>query len=450
MLAEQEGAASGARWARLVDRLVPRELHTDPDTQLRSRVLVGASFGIGVLTLAAITVRLLTFPPDLGVLVGLFAVLVMFTLPLVQRATRSHRVAGGLLVGVLLLALPLLHLIRGVFPDTTVVVFAVVPLIATFFVGPRFGFASAVVLAAAIVALQTVLVAPTAAQILELWWTYVALTAAAPLMSAVLAAVYERARARTEARLAASNLALAEASTRAEAANRGKTDFLRHVSHELRTPLNAILGYGELIFEQLHDERNPVAADVEKLRSASDQLLGLINELLDISRIEAGAIDVVFAEVDPLVVLTQVRDTASPLAATHHNTLVLSAPEGLPRLWTDEQRLRQILLNLVGNACKFTDRGQVDLCAEARADSIIFRVRDTGVGMSAEQCARIFEPFVQVHASLERRRQGSGLGLALSRQLALCLGSDISVTSEPGRGAEFTLKLPLRPAASVS
>lgn len=441
---EGEAAASGARLARLVDRLIPPELHADPEVQLRSRVLVGASFGVGLLTLAAILVRIATFRPDLGVLVGVTSIAVMFALPFVQRATGSHRIAGGLLVVVLLLALVILHLIRGVFPDASVAVFAVVPLIAAFFVGPRAGFAAAAVIAAATVALQFVLVAPVEAQVLEFWWTYVALAAAAPLMSAVLAAAYERARARTLSRLAASNLALVEARARAEAANRGKSEFLRHVSHELRTPLNSILGYGELILEQLRDEHNPIAADVEKLRGASDQLLGIINDLLDLSRIEAGAVDVVLAEVDPLVVLTQVRDTAGPLAAANRNTLVLTAPDGLPCLSTDEQRLRQILLNLVGNACKFTDRGQVDLSAEVAAGRMLFRVRDTGVGLSPEQCARIFEPFVQVHGSLERRRQGSGLGLTLSRQLALRLGGDISVVSEPGHGSEFTLTLPLQ------
>ncbi len=439
--------ATGSRLARLVDGLIPPALHADPDIQLRSRVLVVASFGLGVLTLAILVVRVVTVPPSLSVLLTAVVVAVMLTLPLVQRATRSHRIAGGLLVGVCLVVLPTLHLLRGVFPDATVALFAVVPLIASFFVGPRAGYVSAAILTATTVALQAVLVAPEAAHVVRFWSTYVTIIAVAPIMTAVLAAAYERGRARTQSRLAASNLALAAASARADAANRGKTDFLRHISHELRTPLNAILGYGELVLDQLRDEGNPIAADVEKIRGASEQLLGLINDMLDISRIEAGAIDIVSAEVDPHALLLQVRDTALPLAAVRHNTLVLDVPDALPRLWTDEQRLRQILLNLVSNACKFTDRGRVILSAAATAEHMRLRVRDTGVGLSPEECARIFEPFVQVHESLERRRQGSGLGLTLSRELALRLDGDITVTSEPGRGSEFTVVLPLRPPA---
>ena len=442
---DHEAQATSRPLARLVDRLIPPELHADIDAQLRSRVLVGASFGLGVLILVAVIVRLATFPFERGVLVGMSVLVVALILPLVQWISRSHRIAGGLMVVVWVLGLLAMNLLRGVFPDATMALFAVVPMIAAFFVGPRWGYASAWFLAVATLGLQAVLVAPQEVQVREFWWSYVVITAVAPLMGAVLAAAYERARARTQGRLAASNRALVEASARADAANRGKTDFLRHVSHELRTPLNAILGYGELVREQLAHERHPAAADVEKLCSASVQLLGLINELLDISRVEAGAVEIRCAEVDPLAVLAQVRDTALPLAAMHHNTLTIAAADRLPTLLTDEQRLRQILLNLVGNACKFTDGGTVAVFAEVAADAMRFRVRDSGVGLTAEQCRVIFEPFVQVHALAERRGQGSGLGLTLSRKLAVRLGGDITVVSEPGAGAEFTLQLPLRP-----
>ncbi len=443
MLEEGERRA-GASLARVIDRLIPAQLHAELDSQLRSRVLVFASFGLGLCALAAVVIRVSTFALDPGVLVAVGAMVVIFMLPFIQRATRSHRIAGGLLVGVLLATLVVLHLLRGGFPDASGPIFAIVPLIATFFVGPRFGFVSVAAIAAVLVGLQALLVPASAAQIAEFWWTFVGVTAIVPLMTAVLAAAYERARAQTQGQLAASNLALAEASARADAANRGKTEFVRHVSHELRTPLNAILGYGELIREQLGDEDHPAIADMDALRGASHQLLALINELLDISRAEAGMLDVVIAEVDPIVVLTQVRDTALPLARANLNTLTLVVDEGLPRLRSDEQRLRQILLNLVGNACKFTERGRVEIVVAGAAGELLFRVRDTGVGLTPEQCARIFQPFVQVHESAERRRQGSGLGLTLSRELALRLGGDITVVSEPGRGTEFTLRLPLR------
>lgn len=443
--ADRDARRAGAGLILAIDRLIPTSLHADANSQLRSRVLVIGSIGLGLLTSAALAIRVLTFPFEPGVLIGSAGIAVMFSLPLIQRATRSHRIAGGLLVAVLVVILVALHLLRAVLPDPSIAVFAVVPLVAAFFVGTRFGFITAVLLASAAVALHVVLAAATQAQILDFWWTYAAIAAASPLMSAVLAAAYERARAETQSRLEATNVALAAASARAEAANHSKTEFLRHISHELRTPLNAISGYGELVHDQLSDEDNPLAADVDKIRRASAQLLGLINELLDLSRVEAGALEINYAEVEARDVIAEVLDTAAPLAAANHNTLASADPGPLPRLVTDAQRLRQILLNLVSNACKFTERGRVELAAEATAVDLRFRVRDTGVGLSAEERARIFEPFVQVHASEERRRQGSGLGLALSRELARRLGGDISVESEPGRGAEFTLRLPLRP-----
>ena len=442
---DREPQDADAGFGRLIDRLLPPELRVDADVQLRSRVLVVGSLSLALITSVALVIRVLTFSYDHGVALAAVGIALMLALPSIQRATRSHRLAGGLLVGVLLLIVPALHLLRGVVPDPSLPLFAVVPMVAAFFVGTRFGLISAAILASSAVVLHLALAAATQQQIVEFRWTYIALAAAAPLMSASLAAAYERARVEALGRLEAANLALAAARAQAEAANRGKTEFLRNVSHELRTPLNAISGYGELVHEQLSEEGNPLTDDVDKIRRASAQLLGLINELLDLSRVEAGALEIFYAEIEPRAVIAEVLDTAAPLAAANHNTLALAAEGPLPRLITDAQRLRQILLNLVSNACKFTENGRVELAAEATDDALRFRVRDTGVGLSAEARARIFEPFVQVHASRDRRRQGSGLGLALSRELARRLGGDLSVASEPGRGAEFTLRLPLRP-----
>ena len=428
-----------------IDRPIPPALHADPEAQLRSRVLVVSSFGVAALALAAALVHLATAPLDPGIFVSFVVVAVIVTLPAVQRWSRSYRLAGGIFVAICLLALPVFHLLLGVFPAPALLLFPLVPLLQTFFVGPRSGLAIAVGMTLIVVALRLGLPPPDPVELGGLLWTFAAIGAAMSLMVALIAMAYERARVRGHARLQAANVAFEEAHARAEAENRSKTEFLRHVSHELRTPLNAILGYGELVREELAvagDSRH--ADDIAKIGDASKQLLALINDLLDLSRIEAGVVDLEFSAVDSVRLLERVRDTVLPLVAANDNTLVLAVAPDLPPLITDEQRLRQILLNLLSNACKFTRGGQIVVTAEAAGDALLLRVRDSGVGMTPEQCARLFEPFAQVHASLALRRQGTGLGLALSRRLVEQLGGAVEVRSEFGSGSEFTVRLPLR------
>jgi signal transduction histidine kinase len=428
-----------------LDRLIPAALHAEPETQLRSRVLVAGCFGIAGLALASMLVRMATVPLDGGAILAFAAIAVVSMLPWVQHRYRSYRLAGGLYVANAVITLPIFHLLLGFFPAPALIMFPVPPLLLTFFVGGRSGLFTAVGLALSIVALRLALPLPGPEQLATLAWTFAAVGAATCVLVALVAFAFERARVGSQARLQAANIAFEEAHARAEAENRSKTEFLRHVSHELRTPLNSILGYGELVQEALADEGNLAhAADLDKIRDASQQLLALINDLLDISRIEAGAVDLEFAEVTPIRLLEHVRDTVLPLLSANHNTLELVVAPDLPPLITDEQRLRQVLLNLLSNASKFTERGRIVVTADTAADALVLRVRDSGVGMTPEQCARLFEPFAQVHASLALRRQGTGLGLALSRRLVEQLGGTITVRSEPSHGSEFTIHLPLR------
>jgi signal transduction histidine kinase len=428
-----------------LDRLIPAALHAEPEAQLRSRVLVAGCFGIAALALASMLVRMATVPFDRGAILAFAAIAVVLTIPWVQHRYRSYRLAGGLYVANAVVTLPAFHLLLGVFPAPALIMFPVPPLLLTFFVGGRSGLLTAVGLALTILALRLALPLPGPEQMATLAWTFTAVGTATCVLVALVAMAFERARVNSQARLQAANIAFEEAHARAEAENRSKTEFLRHVSHELRTPLNSILGYGELVQEALADEGNLAhAADLEKIRDASQQLLALINDLLDISRIEAGAVDLEFAEVTLLRLLEQVRDTVLPLLSVNHNTLELVVAPDLPPLITDEQRLRQVLLNLLSNASKFTDGGRIVVTADSTADALVLCVRDSGAGMTPEQCARLFEPFAQVHASLALRRQGTGLGLALSRRFVEQLGGTITVRSEPGRGSEFTIHLPLR------
>jgi signal transduction histidine kinase/DNA-binding response OmpR family regulator len=231
-----------------------------------------------------------------------------------------------------------------------------------------------------------------------------------------------------------------EARRHSERANQAKSVFLANMSHELRTPLNAIIGYSELLQEEAQDEDSK--DDLDKINSAGQHLLALINDILDLSKIEAGRMSV-FAErflVDELAL--QLSQTVAPLVAKNHNALVLELDEDCGHAYTDRTRLRQILLNLISNAAKFTDNGTITVRGRRQGLRLVFEVTDTGIGMDEEALARIFQDFVQADESTTRKYGGTGLGLSLSRKLATLLGGEITASSVAGEGSTFTLSLP--------
>ena len=231
-------------------------------------------------------------------------------------------------------------------------------------------------------------------------------------------------------------------------ASQVKSEFLANMSHELRTPLNAIIGYSQLLQEDAADAGDDsTLPDLRKIESAGKHLLGLINGILDLSKVEAGRMDLFIEPVDVAGLLEDVRLMVAPQAARNANALVVECPPGIGAIRTDATKLKQSLLNLLGNACKFTESGTVALTAQRGADNTIsFAVRDTGIGMTEAQVARLFQAFVQVDSSTTRKYGGTGLGLAITRSFARMLGGDVSVASQPGEGSTFTLTLPAGPA----
>ena len=234
----------------------------------------------------------------------------------------------------------------------------------------------------------------------------------------------------------------------AEAASHAKSMFLATMSHELRTPLNAILGYVQLLHLEAHMRgRTEMLPDLERIRSAGKHLLTIISNILDFSKIEQGKMNVEIDTFNVSAVAHEVSGIIEPLARNRHNTLTLVCPPDIGMMQSDAGQVRQILFNLLSNAVKFTEHGAITLTIMRDhgpdGDWVRFSVTDTGIGISPEQMARLFQPFTQVHQNNSSRRYGgTGLGLALSRQLCRLLGGDISVTSEVGRGSVFTVCLP--------
>ncbi len=243
--------------------------------------------------------------------------------------------------------------------------------------------------------------------------------------------------------------ALDEANHRIEAnyqgamhANKAKSRFLADMSHELRTPLSAILGYSELIEDQLRDEEMPDTADLERIQKSGRHLLELVNQVLDLSRIEAGHIDLELGEVDLAAMAHEVAGTMRPLADARSTELCVIIDASVPTIALDALRTRQVLTNLMSNAVKFTEAGTVTLSVLHGIDDIRVVVKDTGLGIAKESLDRIFEPFEQADATVQHSHGGTGLGLAISRQLVREMGGELYAESTTGMGSTFVVTFP--------
>jgi signal transduction histidine kinase len=238
-----------------------------------------------------------------------------------------------------------------------------------------------------------------------------------------------------------------QATAAAEEANRAKSQFLANTSHELRTPLNAILGYSELLRDEALERGLPeFDEDLEKIHRAGRHLLDMINDILDLSKIEAGKLELVFEEFAVAKILNDVDASVRQLVEKNKNRFVVEDPGDLGTMDSDPVRLRQVLFNLLSNAGKFTKNGEVRIRTERLMEgdgpSIRFSVSDTGIGMTPEQLGRIFQPFIQADSTTSRRFGGTGLGLAISKSLCELMGGKVEAESSPGEGSRFVVTLP--------
>ncbi len=230
----------------------------------------------------------------------------------------------------------------------------------------------------------------------------------------------------------------------AEAANQAKSVFLANMSHELRTPLNAIIGYSEMLIEETEAEGyDTLTNDLRKVQTSGQHLLELINAVLDLSKIESGKMELYLETFSMEELLNEVGAVIAPLADKNGNTYEVSVDQQLTTMRADQTKVRQSLLNLLSNACKFTSGGKVMLEVRSLPENrVAFAVSDTGVGMTAEQVSRLFEPFTQADSSTTRRFGGTGLGLTISKKFVEMMGGEISVESAESKGTKFTMILP--------
>ena len=233
-------------------------------------------------------------------------------------------------------------------------------------------------------------------------------------------------------------------SIKAESASKAKSDFLANMSHELRTPLNAIIGYSEMLMEEAEDDELPdYIDDLKKIHSSGNHLLLLINDVLDLSKIEAGKMELFIEEFEFSNYISQVEATAKPLMEKNDNKFILNNKFNEESLKNDQTKLRQILFNVISNASKFTKKGTVEMSINKISEMVEFKVKDTGIGMAPEQIDRVFEEFTQAKSSTAKDYGGTGLGLPISKRMTEMMGGKIEVESKEGEGTTFVITVPI-------
>src|SRR3990167_4254735 len=234
-----------------------------------------------------------------------------------------------------------------------------------------------------------------------------------------------------------------QAAMAAEEASRTKTNFLANMSHELRTPLNSVIGLSEILLEdEIEADDKANVEQLQRIIKSSKHLLNLINAILDLSKIEAGKIEFVLEDFDLYLLIDEIKMQSESLLAKTANQLVVEADKSLGTMHADSVKLKQIIINLISNAGKFSEKSQVTLSVKKHNDFVEFKIMDKGIGISAKQMNKLFEAFSQADASITRKYGGAGLGLAITKKLTELMGGEVKVESEHGKGTTFTVTLP--------
>ena len=238
-----------------------------------------------------------------------------------------------------------------------------------------------------------------------------------------------------------------QTTTKLVEANEEKSKFLANMSHELRTPLNSIIGYSEILKEEVNDiNKDDLSKDLDKIHKSGNHLLSLINDILDLSKIESGNVDLLYEEINLNNLINEVLEIIKPLSDKNNNTISIESAHNMTYLKTDRTRLKQVLFNLLSNAAKFTHDGQISIRTSQysadKAKNICIEVEDSGIGMKQEQIDNVFNPFVQADISITRKYGGTGLGLAICERFIEIMGGTINVESEIDKGTKFTIILP--------
>ncbi len=266
------------------------------------------------------------------------------------------------------------------------------------------------------------------------------------MLLVLITVLYETFKDRTLEKLHQINASLTEARDKALEASRAKATFLANMSHELRTPLNAVIGYSDMLLEEGEFlSSKEIESDLKRIREAGKYLLRLVNDILDLSKIEAGKMEVELQEFDIKELIEDLRATFKPILFKNKNTLEIDCPDQIGKMRSDPIKVKQCLYNLMSNACKFTHQGRIFLKVKrtnSQPEQISFQVSDTGIGMSPEVQKKVFAPFVQADSSMARKYGGTGLGLALCNHFCRLLGGEILLQSEEGKGSTFTINLP--------